>query len=277
MKYIHESIIPNTYLPIKVFSFSAKSADRIIVDHWHKSAELLFCVEGQLFVWLSGKKIILNPGDAVFINSNMIHSSQSPDKNIIIVLQAPLPFMESISNGKYHEEVIIEINKNLSNGEIEAILEKILDESSDDWVRSIEHLSSIYYLFFLLFRDFSVTTNKENLILTERYLDRLAKITSYIKEVHTGECNLTQVADEFGFNPSYMARFFKKYMGMTFKEYLNMLRLNSAYKLLMRTDKTIEEIALESGFSNSKSFSSSFKKMYELTPFHYKKSINDLK
>lgn len=276
MSFKHESIIPNNYLPIKAFSFSAKSTDRIIIDHWHASAELLYCVEGQLNVWMDSKKITLNPGDAIFINSNTIHSSQSPCKNRVIVVQAPLPFMDSISFGKYNKEFIIEFKENLINTDLPDKLE-IIVQNQDSWIESLSNMSMIYDVFYTLFSSYSVSVNYETQIKTERYLGRLAEITKYISENHRFDCSLVDVAERFGLDPSYFTRFFKKYMGMTFTEYLTILRLDTAYKLLMRTDKTIAEIALESGFSNTKSFSNSFKKQYNETPFKYKKSIIDLK
>lgn len=46
----HEQIFPNEHFPFKMFSFESKNPARLIATHWHKSAELLYCMSGSLEV-----------------------------------------------------------------------------------------------------------------------------------------------------------------------------------------------------------------------------------
>lgn len=50
-------------------------------------------------------------------------------------------------------------------------------------------------------------------------------------------------------------------------------RLKYAKSLLMKTKKNIKEVAYESGFSNPKYFSTSFKKFYDMTPSQYRSKL----
>lgn len=50
-------------------------------------------------------------------------------------------------------------------------------------------------------------------------------------------------------------------------------RLKYAKNLLLKTKKNIKEVAYESGFSNPKYFSTSFKKFYDMTPSQYRSKI----
>lgn len=57
--------------------------------------------------------------------------------------------------------------------------------------------------------------------------------------------------------------------------YTNRLRIEHAKKMLVQTDKTILEIASETGYNNDQSFNRNFKKFEGLTPGEYrKKHIN---
>ena len=53
--------------------------------------------------------------------------------------------------------------------------------------------------------------------------------------------------------------------------YLNQYRLMHAVQELSTTDKNIDEIAIDSGFSSSHAFVSLFKKQYDMLPKEYRK------
>lgn len=56
-----------------------------------------------------------------------------------------------------------------------------------------------------------------------------------------------------------------------FLSYLNQYRLMHAVQELSTTDKNIDEIAIDSGFSSSHAFVSLFKKQYDMLPKEYRK------
>ncbi|GHV96841.1 hypothetical protein lacNasYZ03_00970 [Lactobacillus nasalidis] len=57
---------------------------------------------------------------------------------------------------------------------------------------------------------------------------------------------------------------------MTLASYLKLVRLMHARQLLLNSDKTIEFIANDSGFSNSRVFNRNFKKWKQKTPTEYR-------
>jgi len=69
---------------------------------------------------------------------------------------------------------------------------------------------------------------------------------------------------------SACCRYFRKMMNMTISEYILEYRLSQAIFLLNNTDKSITEIALQTGFSTTSYFISIFKKKMLLTPYEYK-------
>lgn len=60
------------------------------------------------------------------------------------------------------------------------------------------------------------------------------------------------------------------YHNQTFGKVLTEVRLSHAVELIAATDKTIEEIALATGFSSASYFSKVFKKKYHMTPEQYR-------
>lgn len=68
------------------------------------------------------------------------------------------------------------------------------------------------------------------------------------------DITLDEIADMLHLNPSYFSKKFKAVNGFGFKEYLNTIRINHSEQLLLETDMSITEIALECGYDNSNYF-----------------------
>lgn len=64
----------------------------------------------------------------------------------------------------------------------------------------------------------------------------------------------------------------KSYTGFSPLNYLINIRISEAIKLLKRTDLSLTDIALDTGFYSSQHFSTTFKKLTGYTPTHFKKS-----
>ena len=61
------------------------------------------------------------------------------------------------------------------------------------------------------------------------------------------------------YNASYFSRRFHQYTGFTFVEYLNRCRTSLAAQMLLESEKTVSEIAMDCGFPNMSFFSPSLK------------------
>lgn len=116
--------------------------------------------------------------------------------------------------------------------------------------------------------------NERKMIETEKTKD----ILEYVDNHYNEELLVYEVAKHFGYSREYFSRFFKKEIGMPFKDYLTQYRLNKSLIELELNNKTITDIAINTGFSNETQYINSFKKRFKLTPGQYRKShINDEK
>ena len=70
--------------------------------------------------------------------------------------------------------------------------------------------------------------------------------------------------------PSTLLPVFKKVTGYSPIDYLLHVRLSKAAEMLLRSEKTISEIAQECGFTDSNYFSRQFRKNYNLSPREYR-------
>ena len=86
---------------------------------------------------------------------------------------------------------------------------------------------------------------------------------------------IRQVADHLGLNESYFRHLFKDEMQISFKSYVTLLRLAHAQKLLIASDRSVNEIIQEVGYSNISQFYKVFEQNYNLTPAEYRRRYRD--
>ncbi|WP_066633593.1 response regulator transcription factor [Desulfolucanica intricata] len=115
---------------------------------------------------------------------------------------------------------------------------------------------------------------KESLLTGEQLIIKRAQ--EYILKNYQNEITLSQVAAHVHLSNSYFSRFFKRKTGSSFVEYLGKLRLKEARKLLVSSDRSIDEIALAVGFKNNSYFTSVFKKYEGITPSEYRIKATNL-
>ena len=95
---------------------------------------------------------------------------------------------------------------------------------------------------------------------------------AYIHEHYASSINRTELARHASLSEDYLTACFRKELGVTPIAYLNRYRVHQARQLLSDTDKTITEIAMEVGFSDSSYFSRVFRREVGLSPEAYRRA-----
>ena len=93
---------------------------------------------------------------------------------------------------------------------------------------------------------------------------------TYINNHYQQDLSLEDVAGFAGFSRYYFSRSFKKQTGYSFKDYLCQKRLQVAVDLLIRTDKSMKDVALESGFGSVATFNRVFREKKGCTPTQFR-------
>ncbi|EPR10499.1 response regulator transcription factor [Ruminiclostridium papyrosolvens] len=100
----------------------------------------------------------------------------------------------------------------------------------------------------------------------------IAKIVAYVKENLSSELSVATAARVIHISESHFSHLFKSEMGVSFVDYVNRLRIEKAMKLLIETDKNINEISYEVGINSPNYFSILFKKITKMPPNEYRNS-----
>ena len=192
--------------------------------HWHNGLEILYLLEGNEDCYLGEEECIrMKKGDFLVINSRVVHSVQCPRQCREMLIQIPYPMMKrfipQIDGLEFVCEKITGKKQRMDTFLVESALSTLAElhpfQSPEE---TLEFYSQIYHLLAVLVKDFSVSVTSDKMEISEKYMERLGMITSYVKEHYMEEISLQEIARLVSLNPDYFTRFFKKYMGMTFLE-----------------------------------------------------------
>lgn len=112
----------------------------------------------------------------------------------------------------------------------------------------------------------------ENLIkLNQNSLS--SKIIRYLDENFAQDLSIKQICDEFYIGSKSLYRIVKQQTGKTVFNYLTEKRVEKSKNLLLTTDKSVTEIALEVGYFDYNYFIRVFKRLVGNTPLQYRKNI----
>jgi len=98
-------------------------------------------------------------------------------------------------------------------------------------------------------------------------------VSAYIEEHVAGQIPLTALAQLVRLSPYHFCRAFKQSFGMPPHRYHNARRIEYAKTLLAQPTCSVTEIALKVGFSETSSFTASFRKATGSTPTAYRRSL----
>jgi AraC-like DNA-binding protein len=102
-------------------------------------------------------------------------------------------------------------------------------------------------------------------------LKRFEIVLEYIHDHLDSPVTISQLAKIVNLNPTYFSNLFSKLIGTSPLQYVNKRRIEKAQELLLGTDETLYQIALQVGFSDEYYFSRLFKKTVGISPDHYRK------
>ncbi len=256
--------------------------DEKLQHHWHSELEVCYIQEGNKTKHIvDGKEIIDTQGKVIVVNSDSIHNIIECyddvevghiSATVVIIsrefLLSAIPNFEKIyflpecDDNENIAPTIKELSKygNKFNGDSSI--------SDFDWI----HIKALVYeLIYKLLETRHSLRNVELPINQAKNLERIKGVISYIEQHYKEQLSQAEIAEKFYFSNGYFSRYFHKAMNMTFVEYVAQYRNMQARNLLIMTDMSVMDIALECGFSDSRRFILSFKKQYGVTPLQYRK------
>ena len=100
------------------------------------------------------------------------------------------------------------------------------------------------------------------------------RIYDYIRANCYKNLQIAEVARQFGYNPQYFIRMFRRKSGMSPKQYMIRQQIQQAKYLFVTTSLKITEVARQVGMSDARAFSKQFKKCEGISPREYRRAFS---
>lgn len=247
--------------------------------HFHNSHEIIFIKEGCASFLISDKEYEACANSIIFINSFESHKSKIikyPYSRYFILLDQKYlhasindPMLLSIF--KQRPSVfnhMIRLNESHANT-VEQFMRNIHKEYNNMKKHTEEVISSSFSLMIIdLYRSFPEYFPG---LSAGKSFETISYAEKYIEENFTGEISLKKIASILNIDMYYLSHLFKKVTGYGFKEYIIYQRLSKAKETLIKTNSSIVDVCLNSGFRNVNHFIRLFKQKEGITPLKYRK------
>lgn len=109
-----------------------------------------------------------------------------------------------------------------------------------------------------------------------QYLEAFERAIIYMENHLDDNISVHDVAKASGYSYYHFTRVFQSVLGENIGNYMQKRRLSSAAQKLLYSDRKIIDIAIESGFESSESFSRAFKNVYQVSPTAYRQNRLDV-
>lgn len=245
--------------------------------HKHPEIELAYCLEGSYQINIDNKLYQMEKGSFAIIGSMISHEiicDDLPKSKVLVIELGPIMmenYFSMLSKTNFPNPVI-----NLSESNHKELYALLIETISylENFTTFAELLikGNLYKIFSLLLRDFAQENDCTDFSKKLRFVSLMETAMEYIRMHYNENIKIETVANICGYSKSNFCKTFKQLLDQTFHDTLNNYRINIACIFLTETNDSIEDIATQTGFIDSKSFCRVFKQKKGMSPGQYRKS-----
>lgn len=254
-------------------------------EHRHTAFELSLICAGSGLYRAGAQSYRFQQGDVFLFSSNELHCIVEVSGSCpldIMNLQFEPRFLWSPENllfQVHYPEIFFKRNEKYSHlltSAAESGIALRLQEIEGEFQRQNTDYKlmvklQVLELLVLIRREYADCVIEPSKPVTTEYLAHMDRALDYIDQNLTGELHLSDVAREAAMSPTYFSSLFKKLNGITLWEYVQSRRVEIAAEMLLSTDRSVTQIALECGYNSISNFNRSFKAVTGQSPVAYRK------
>ena len=253
-------------------SFSVIKFDSVFL-HMHSNPQLIIVLDGKFDVKIGEESYHAKENDIFIVNQRVFHQMHANSETLILsVLIDQYGFaLDPKEADTLHFNLNSMRGFNKKHDSIRYLVNSIVKFNTMENINSIYTNRAIAYsLFAQLMNDFKIDITDSNQRIAS--YDTITKITAYVNDNYNKKLSLQELSIHFNYSIAYLSRLFKQSLGNNFIDYYDDLRINYSLNDLVYSNKSIEDISLNHGFENSRSYVRAFKKIYNIYPSEYRKN-----
>lgn len=252
--------------------------------HRHDFLEFSYVIEGSGSETINGVKHTMQPGTFTFVLPYQVHELFTDPGSTLVLYNCMFSMdllMEQGLDGDF-SALLDDLDRLTSyaqfTGEDAAVLGRLTSQmfveytSKERWRRTMLQvkLKEILVRFDRHRREHSAAAREEQ--SPSRTASSVWPIIHYIHSNYREELTLASLSQQFPLSVSRISERIKETTGQTFVQFLHDVRIRHACGLLVSTDMSVAEIALEVGYGSYKTFSRIFRENKGIVPTDYRKS-----
>ncbi len=254
--------------------------------HWHNEFEFGHIIGGRIRYKTNHHEFILREGDGIFVNSGTLHYLQSlePIENVALRTQFfDQSFLAGYPGGIYDMKYIVPVQETKSldavplyqDQKCHAILLEKLGQCEEICLKKEPffelRIRSIFSELWETVYSWAQEQKKHENTYDPAEDERIKRMLTLIQEHYGEKITVENLACTAHISERECYRIFRNILGSTPGNFIEQIRLQKAQELLRYTNKSILEIALETGFGTSSYFCKLFKACHHITPNQYRK------
>ena len=254
--------------------------------HYHPDTEMIFVLEGAAKIHTSYYTIDrMEENEFLFINSSTVHNIEKIGSEPCRIMSIhfhlkdiaelfSLPELAAFSIASFDAYCPTNITAQLRKYLVDiasayfslpaAKESELSDKVLECYVYMMNNFQWFYY------EDYILRNYPQRMPLAQ--ITRAEEILNYVQAHYSDRLTLADVADAFYLNKYYLSHLLKDSLGMNFQDLVNAIRLNIALYPLLDSQKSIDEIAEECGFSSAAYFRKAFAKQAKIPLSRYRKT-----
>lgn len=247
--------------------------------HWHSEIEMLFVASGSIVVSIDGLTMPVGKGQAAFVSSAEIHSLDKVEAGSrILVVELGYKLLGagfSLFFGRTFEDKVVALENYPRLENIVSDIISLCSAGSGD--REIARTANEFRTRSLLCAFAAeILTSLRTRELGERPrrlrddMLSMQQTLDYIDHNYSEPLDVMRAAELSGYEKTRFCQLFKRAIGVSFHKYLNSRRIEAAKEMLTSSELSIQIIASDTGFTESKTFSRVFRASEGMTPSEYR-------
>ena len=247
--------------------------------HYHPEYELTYIIKGRGKRYVGDSYQDYDLGDLVLLSPMLAHTWVSEtsykDQCEAIVVQFSKEFIETLF--QYPEMSNIRglfirskngLHFTSGNEKIILLLEELVEYKGiyafTNFIKILHHLSDASPV--------QLSSNHFKLLRGNENQHRINKVLVYIQQNYARKVLIGQASEIVHLSESAFCKFFKRVTGRTFSDYVNEIRISKACEFIIESDKSMEQIAFETGFESQTYFNRVFLKKKGISPKKFRSS-----
>lgn len=248
--------------------------------HQHSEMEIIYFKEGSGKAFINNYVGEFDKGDIYFVGSDIAHSFQKsiPQSFVSAVVTQfredfwgssflNLPECLHIKDLLHKAQQGIKLKSSAATEKIRKTIERLED------AKGVGRLLNLIQCLQLIneHNEIELLAAAEVCKSDVRHQERINMVYRYTLDNYFEPITLEQISEVASMSIPAFCSYFKRSTRKTYIEFLTEVRIEQACKLLIDSDKSINEIGFNSGFNTLPNFNKQFFKVKKMTPSQYRK------